>query len=297
MLRIIGKALMNTTQLECFVQVSDNLNFRRAADELHLSQSTVSKQIASLEDEMGGALFVRSTRAVALTALGESFLPDAREILRLMYASAEHARRAAEGKRLAIGYSDPTELMRLAVVLRKLHRADRSLSIELRLAPRDVNVEQLARKRLDLVLGYETASLEVSGTVFACLRDDSLSCVVPKGTKLAKLDAVGAEEVEGMPQVVCLPSSLRRRGYSASGSLPKSAGAITTRCQTTAEALCLVDAGLGYALLPTVQVMDTSGHRVVPWKDAVNARYGVYHRAAPDDESVSAFIEIAQECY
>ena len=67
---------MNTTQLECFVQVADNLNFRRAADELHLSQSTVSKQVASLEEELGGALFVRTTRDVALTAFGASFLPD-----------------------------------------------------------------------------------------------------------------------------------------------------------------------------------------------------------------------------
>ena len=51
-------------------QVADNLSFRRAADALHLSQPTVSKQIASLEDELGGTLFVRNTREVALTALG-----------------------------------------------------------------------------------------------------------------------------------------------------------------------------------------------------------------------------------
>ena len=96
---------MNTTQLECFVQVADNLNFRRAADELHLSQPTVSKQVASLEEELGGALFVRTTRDVALTAFGASFLPDAREILRMSYAAAERARKKAEGTELAIGCS------------------------------------------------------------------------------------------------------------------------------------------------------------------------------------------------
>ena len=53
---------MNTTQLECFVQVAQNLSFRRAAEELHISQPTVSKQVASLEDELGGTLFLRTTR-------------------------------------------------------------------------------------------------------------------------------------------------------------------------------------------------------------------------------------------
>lgn len=288
---------MNTTQLECFVQVADNLNFRRAADELHLSQSTVSKQIASLEDEMGGALFVRSTRSVALSALGDSFLPDAREILRLMYDSAEHARRSLEGRRLTIGYSDPTELIRLAPALRKLHRKDSSLALELRLAPRDVNVEQLARKRLDVVLGYETSSLETSGIMFTRLREDSLSCVVPKDSKLARLGTVSAADAEGFPQVICLPQSLRRRGYSASGALPKSTESLTTHCQTTAEALCFVDAGLGYALLPSAQVTDGGGHRVLPWVGKAHASYGAYHRDTPDDEAVSAFLEIAASCY
>ncbi|MBP3883537.1 MAG: LysR family transcriptional regulator, partial [Olsenella sp.] len=74
---------MNTSQLECFVQVALNLNFRRAAEELHLSQPTVSKQIASLEAELGAPLFVRTTREVLLTSLGEAFFKDAQEILRL----------------------------------------------------------------------------------------------------------------------------------------------------------------------------------------------------------------------
>ncbi|MBR1828912.1 MAG: LysR family transcriptional regulator, partial [Atopobiaceae bacterium] len=47
---------MNTSQLECFVQVAQSLSFRRAAEELHLSQPTVSKQISSLEAELGGTL-------------------------------------------------------------------------------------------------------------------------------------------------------------------------------------------------------------------------------------------------
>ena len=71
---------MNTQQLESFVQVAENLNFARAAEVLNITQSAVSRQINSLEDELGTKLFHRSTRTVALTPAGISFLDDAKEM-------------------------------------------------------------------------------------------------------------------------------------------------------------------------------------------------------------------------
>ena len=49
---------MNTTQLECFMAVSNFLNFSRAAEHLRLTQPAVSHQINSLEDELGVKLLV-----------------------------------------------------------------------------------------------------------------------------------------------------------------------------------------------------------------------------------------------
>ena len=64
---------MNTTQLECFMAVSNFLNFSRAAEHLRLTQPAVSHQINSLEDELGVKLFHRtSTRA---DSGGPSVLP------------------------------------------------------------------------------------------------------------------------------------------------------------------------------------------------------------------------------
>ena len=58
---------MNTTQLECFLAVSDTLNFSRAAERLRLTQPAVSHQINALEDELGVKLFQRSSKSVRLT--------------------------------------------------------------------------------------------------------------------------------------------------------------------------------------------------------------------------------------
>ena len=69
---------MNTTQLECFLAVAQNLNFSKAAESVALTQPAVSHQIRSLEEELNVKLFRRNTRLVELTYFGNLFLNDAR---------------------------------------------------------------------------------------------------------------------------------------------------------------------------------------------------------------------------
>lgn len=66
-----------------FVAVADELHFGRAAAGLYVSQPALSKQIRRFEDQLGAQLFVRDSRHVSLTAFGERFLADARQLLSL----------------------------------------------------------------------------------------------------------------------------------------------------------------------------------------------------------------------
>lgn len=59
---------MNTVQLECYMAVAENLNFARAAEQLHITQPAVTHQINSLETELDVKLFKRTTRTVELTS-------------------------------------------------------------------------------------------------------------------------------------------------------------------------------------------------------------------------------------
>lgn len=288
---------MNTTQLECFVQVTQNLSFRRAAEELHLSQPTVSKQVASLEHELGGALFIRTTRDVALTALGESFLRDAREILRLTYEAGDRARRLANGTNLAIGYSDACELMRLAPVLDRLRREHEGFHVTLNQGSRDANVTMLIREQLDVVLGFEAKALVTGGISFTSLVEDTLSCVVRVDSPLAGLTEVRPADVEGMAQILCVSPGLRRRGYHAQASIPAPTDAQVTQCATSSEAYSLVDAGFGYVVVPSLFTMPDPFHKILRWKGSPNVRYGFYHRSDTGGDLASSFADIAIETY
>src|ERR671917_1636475 len=67
--------------LRAFVAVAEELNFGRAADRLHLSQSALSRQVRGLEQLLGCDLLRRSTHRVELTIAGEALLDRARRLL------------------------------------------------------------------------------------------------------------------------------------------------------------------------------------------------------------------------
>src|ERR1700730_12748511 len=86
--RLIGLiAMMEFELLRSFVAVAECGGFRRAAEQLNLTQSTVSQQIKRLELETKRPLFRRTTRTVALTDDGEMLLGEARRLLQLEEAA------------------------------------------------------------------------------------------------------------------------------------------------------------------------------------------------------------------
>ncbi|MBO5199434.1 MAG: LysR family transcriptional regulator [Lachnospiraceae bacterium] len=88
---------MNIDSLQCFILVAENLSFARAAEAMYKSQPAVTKQINSLEAELGTALFIRSTRHVELTPAGMSFYKDAKDIVLNSQMAIDRAKRQSIG--------------------------------------------------------------------------------------------------------------------------------------------------------------------------------------------------------
>jgi DNA-binding transcriptional LysR family regulator len=87
---------MNLRQLQYLLAIADEGSFTRAAEQLLVAQPSLSQQIKSLEQELGGPLLERLPTGVRLTAAGKLFLPEAR-------AAVAHAERARRNARSALG--------------------------------------------------------------------------------------------------------------------------------------------------------------------------------------------------
>src|ERR1700690_2353913 len=111
---------MELRHLRYFVAVAEELHFGRAAARLRIAQPPLSQQIRSLEQELGVALFTRTTRRVELTPAGRALLPEARQALEQAARAALTAQRASRGEigRLAIGFVPSADLDLLPRVLR-----------------------------------------------------------------------------------------------------------------------------------------------------------------------------------
>jgi LysR family transcriptional regulator, glycine cleavage system transcriptional activator len=88
--------------LRAFEAVARHLNFRAASEEMALTQSAVSRQIQSLEDEVGVPLFLRHTRAVELTSAGAQLLQAVTHSLPRIDAAVRQIRQSAGRKTVAV---------------------------------------------------------------------------------------------------------------------------------------------------------------------------------------------------
>ena len=134
-----------------FLAVARHLNFRAAADELALTQSAVSRQIQSLEDEVGVALFLRHTRAVELTSAGAQLQRAVAPALERMDTAVRLVRQTAGRRSVAITTWASFASMWLIPRMEEFQRDNPG--IDIRIDASDVAVD-LETSDIDLALRY-----------------------------------------------------------------------------------------------------------------------------------------------
>lgn len=97
---------LDLRKLRYFAALARHQHFGRAASELHIAQPVLSRQIRALEDELGCALLVRTTRSVQLTAAGEQLAVDAVSVFALADATVRRALQLDRGsQRIVLAFA------------------------------------------------------------------------------------------------------------------------------------------------------------------------------------------------
>ena len=100
---------MNTDRIAYFLAVVREGSFSAAAKNMYVSQTAISQQIASLEKEMGCALFHRLSTGAVLTDQGEQFLPYAERLMGIQLELQDAFADAHRVSAIHIGYNGPLE--------------------------------------------------------------------------------------------------------------------------------------------------------------------------------------------
>ncbi|WP_341892733.1 LysR family transcriptional regulator [Variovorax sp. YR752] len=134
-----------------FLALAETLHFGRAAQSLHMTQPPLTQAIQQLERRLGVLLFERTRRSVALTPAGAALVEPARQLLQLAAALPGRARDAAQGEvgRIRLGFVSTIAFGPLPLWLRAFREAQPGITIELREATGDVQLEAFAAHELD----------------------------------------------------------------------------------------------------------------------------------------------------
>ncbi len=251
---------MQLQQLAYFVAVAEVRHFTHAAETLRVAQPSLSKQIRTLEEELGAPLFSRARGNITLTPAGEALLPLARRIL----ADVETARREVQDLtglrrgRVRLGATPSLFAGLLADVLARFRR--RYPGIELRVeesGSRDL-VRDLARGQLDLALIIlPLQSTDPSLETAPILREDLV--VVSARSEAPRRAYLRIEDLRDRPLVMF------RSGYDlreVTQAACRQAGfepAFAVEGGEMDAVLRFVEAGIGPAVVPSMVVAGRPG--------------------------------------
>ncbi len=267
---------MNLEQLASFVEVADTGHFTKAAATLHLAQPSLSRQISTLEKELGAELFHRARGHITLTAAGEALLPTARRML----ADAEAIRldmdelAGLRQGRVRLGATPTLCVSLVAEALSRFHAEHPGIELEVMEKGSRELIDALGAGQLDLALitrTFDLGAMTPRLQMQEVLREDLVviaaadapgapgtgSATTADSGSVASLgDTITLAEVARRPQVVFHHGYDLREATSAAFEAAGLTPDVVVEGVEMDAAIRFVERGLGIAIVPAMVLVD-----------------------------------------
>lgn len=254
---------INFKLLSVFLSVAENASFRKAADQTHRSMPAVSMQIKQLEEQVGVALFQRTTRKVSLTDEGEKLLISARKALAELengLSQIQHSINLQQG-RLSFACIPTVASTRLPLILTTFAKKYPGITVHVKeLANHDL-LDSVRRREVDFGIGpmpEEKGELD-----FAPIFVDEYCAMLPKDYQIQGRDGISLRELSKLPLLMLSNASLFR------GHVDKALSVHGLEARSNYEfvhvntLIAMAEAGLGVALLPRISIPRKTPLKVV----------------------------------
>ncbi|WP_280368680.1 LysR family transcriptional regulator [Nocardia wallacei] len=188
---------LDLRKLRYFVAVADRLHFGRAAEELHIAQPVLSRQIRALEKDLGAALFTRDTHGVELTDAGRQLLDDAGPLLASVRGVRRRVSVAGRGsRRLVVGFRAGIPVIPAA---RAFEARNPDVVVDVQRMEWDDQALMLLDGRVDV--GYVRLPVDETGLHLTPLYTEPLMVALPADHRLAGKEELAEADLDGEPVI------------------------------------------------------------------------------------------------
>ena len=201
---------MHINQLKYFVAVAEHQSFTKAATQYYISQTAITQQIHALETAMGIELIDRSTRPISLTPAGQTFLTEARAILKHMDTAVWRTREASTGLMgsLRVGFTKGYEQSDLPRRLREFHREFPNILITCYRDDTDALAAGLLNMEYDIIFTWDSTDLRQEDSLQIRLVEKvPLYVAMYTSHPLARRPSLARGELKGETILFMSPSS------------------------------------------------------------------------------------------
>jgi DNA-binding transcriptional LysR family regulator len=235
-------------RLKVFRAVAENASFRKAGEELYLTQPAVTQQIKALEEDLGVQLFDRAGTQVELTAAGSMLFRYVRQVDKLLGRAEQEiaALNRVEGGELCMGVSTTISQYVLPRVLKEFRKEHPNI----RLSVRSGNTEQIVEVLIDqkVSLGLIEGPARRRDVRTEPFLDDELVLIVAGSHEWADLSSLGCKDLIGAPLLIRERGSGSRRVIESAlvaGGLKLKSLNITMELDSTEAIKSAAESGLG----------------------------------------------------
>jgi DNA-binding transcriptional LysR family regulator len=280
--------------LRYFCAVARELSFSRAAEQLHIAQPPLSRQIRTLEDELGAELLDRSSRPLRLTPAGRFFQIQAQQLLDRMLEMQAATARIAGGRRTwyAIGFAPSTLYGKLPDVIRQFREAHPTVELNLYEMTTVQQMEALKAGRIDMGFG-RLHFPEDNDVVGELVRLEPVMVALPVNHRLVKHKKISLAKLASEP-LLLYPAKPRPSYADQVLEMFQSRGLkpmVALEANEVQTAIGLVVAGLGYALVPqSVQNLHREGVLYLPLSDDGVTTPVVMNRRRNDESELTTYL-------
>lgn len=243
---------MELRHFRYFGALARTLNFTRAAENLHMAQPPLSRQIQQLEEELGVALLDRAVRPLQLTRAGTFFYEQSVQLLARVHEIQRATRQLGAGQRrwLAVGFVPSMLYGVLPTVVQQFMVAHPDLDVALTEITSVQQAESLKAGRIDI--GFGRLAILMEGLVNTVLEEEPLVAVLPARHGLGRHKRVSLADL-ALHTLVLYPAQPRPSFADQVLSQFRVRGHMVERIFETnglQTAIGLVAAGIGVTLVP-----------------------------------------------